>query len=343
MTDEEKKIEKMLERVRALLAQAAGTPSEEEAETARRMADNIMTKFAIELWQVEQAQGRTDKTMPVRKDLNIDWWWNHTIDREVRSAMWSILNSVASHARCRVVGAYTEYNSKTVPVVGLPSDVGYMDMLFTHLLLQMLDAMDPRPKPGEALIDALVRMKEAGLKWEEIHRRLAAADLVPTERWTKQVASKMNFAGKYTAYCRAHGKERTYTSPSIYRRSFVYGFDMELRKRLCRQVEERENTGSTAIALRDISLVVNETMWDMFPDLRPHPDDCDCDMHHECDDPKCMRPRCKAARSKRAIAKPRFVTIDNGIVGRGRAAGAEVQIMSNDPRVGTNKPKPLTS
>lgn len=323
--------EKMLERVRALLAKAASTEHPAEAEAFRAKADELMTKYAIELWQIEQLQsGKDARTLPVRKDMNVDWWYNYGLDREVRSVMWSIFSAVARHSRCLPVGGKSDYRTKTVPVIGMPHDIDYLDLLFTHLLLQMLDAMDPQPVPGEPLIEALVRMKESGLKWEEIHRRLRRSGHVPDEPWSKQVASKMNFAGKYTRYCREHGRDRTYVTPSIYRRSFVDGFRWSLQARLNNQVEQQgQNTGSMAIALRDIRDIVQQAMWDEFPDLRPHPEGCDCDLHHECDDINCKRPNCKAKRSKRAPAKLTEVRWSASAERAGHRAGEKVEIISD--------------
>jgi hypothetical protein len=230
-----------------------------------------------------------------------------------------------------------------VPLIGMAHDLDYFDLLFTHLLLQMMDAMDPHPYEGEPLISALVRMKESGLKWGEIHRRLRNVGLVPDEPWSKKVASKMNFAGKYTQHCREQGRDRTYVTPSVYRRSFVDGFRWSLATRLRNQVEQQgQHTGSNAIALRDIMIVVREAMWDLFPELRPHPDDCDCDGCHECDDPKCNRPNCKAKRSKRVPAKPVTVRWSRSAEQAGHAAGQRVEIISDASQLRRQHPKELT-
>jgi len=330
--------EKLLQTIRKLLDKAAGTQFPEEAETFRAKADELMTKYAIEMWQIDKARVGSDAVSsrkPIRKDMDISWWYTYKTPYEVRSAMWGIFHEVAVHCRCVVVARHSDYKRETVPVVGLEQDIAYLDMLFTHLLVQLADAMDPRPKPGEPLIEALVRMKEAGLKWEECHRRLRAAGLVPDEPWSKKVASKMNFAGKYTRYCQEHGKERTYTSPAIYQRSFTDGFEWSLRERLRKMRDDQgQSTGSMAVVLHDIRGIVRSAMWDMFEDMRPHPDDCECDQCHECDDPDCERPRCKAKRDKRKPVKAREVRMDWGVVARGSKAAQEVQIISDTPTVG---------
>ena len=311
--------DKMLERVRALLAKAASTEFEEEAEAFRAKADELMTKYAIEMWMVEQAQaGKTGQTKPELRDMNIDWWWK--MDNDLSEALWSVFSSVCTHCRCTIAVAKASYNSKTVPVVGMPADLGYADMLFTHLFMQMVDTMDPHPRPGEPLIEALVRMKEAGLKWEEIFRRLRHAGYYPeNERWNP---SKMDYAGKYTAYCKQHNRERVRVTPSVYRRSFATGFTSELRIRFREMRKQQESSlgSGMEVALRDISVVVREAMYDFFPDMRPHPANCQCD--------KCTR-----ERNRRLPAyKPR--TYSDAAIARGAKAGRDAEILSNEARLG---------
>lgn len=293
--------EKMLERVRALLAKAASTEFEEEAEAFRAKADELMTKHAIAAWQVEQAQGRQDaRPEPIVRNMSIDWFYS--LDRDLGGGLWSVFLSVTQHTRCKVAWKYASASSRTIPVIGMPADLDYADMLFTHLFMQMVDQMDPKPKPNEPLVEALGRMKEAGLKWEEIFYRLRDAGYYPPElKWN---ASKMNFAGKYTQYCKTHGRERVYTSPTVYRRSFVAGYSAALAVRLRQQREEQgQSTGSMALALRDISVVVGDKMLELFP---------------------AMGQRTRT----RAVAEQR---LDSGVVQRGHKAGQEATILGNSP------------
>lgn len=306
--------EKMLERVRALLAKASSTEFEQEAETFRAKADELMTKYAIEMWQIELAQvGKTGQTKPEIKDVNISWWWE--MDRELGGALWSVLLSVCQHARCRVAHKEANYVTKSVPVVGMPADLMYCDMLFTHLFLQMVDTMDPRPKEGEGTLDAIVRMKEAGLKWEEIYYRLRTAGHYPEDQpWSP---SKMDYAGKYTRYCAQHGRERVRTTPSIYRRSFAAGFSSALSTRLRAQREEQgQSTGSTALVLQDISKVVERALIEFFPSM--------------------------GRRTTTRALKGSVLKYDDASMVRGSRAGHEASIISNAPKVGgTGSPKQI--
>lgn len=333
--------EDILRKVRALLAKAEGGTTEEEAEALRAKADELMTKYAIELWQVEASRdARAPQMVPVRRDTDISWWFNLG-DREVTSSLWSLMGEVMRHTRCIRVANKVDYRARIIPVIGMPADLDYADLLFTHLMLQFLDKLDPKPRPGDTMIEAMVRMKEAGFKWEKIYYRLRDAGLVEDLGWwSKSVASKMNFAGKYTKYCQARDRTRTYTSPAIYRRSYVAGFSSGVGERFSElRRQQGQNTGSMALALKDYRQAVQEAVWDMFEDLRPHPADCQCNDCHfmKCHDPHCQRPRCKEARKPVRASHYRELSYDYDVMSRAGQDGRSVDIISNDPSLGRQK------
>jgi hypothetical protein len=102
-------------------------------------------------------------------------------------------------------------------------------------------------------------------------------------------------------------------------------------------------TGSMALAVRDISKIVEETIYVMFPDLRPHPATCDCDDCHYCHDAKCMRPNCVARRDTRPVRvrygrMPKEEKVDRAAMDAGRAAGRQVDLSNSaSDRIGGRK------
>jgi hypothetical protein len=86
------------------------------------------------------------------------------------------------------------------------------------------------------------------------------------------------------------------------------------------------------IALRDIEQVIKESVWEAYPDLRPHPANCQCDNCHfvKCVDPKCTRPRCVAARKPVRARSVKAPKIDYAARQAGREAAAKVNL-SNSP------------
>jgi hypothetical protein len=251
MTAEDKKA-KMLERVRALLAKADGTNFPAEADTFREKADELMTQYAIEQWEVDEAQaGVGARPKPERRDFDMSWYRENSRSNE----LWRLMQAVAYHCRVRLV--YWRV-SGTIPAVGIPSDLDWFDLLFTHLMLQMGKGLEPHPNPERSMIENLVTMKEAGMKWERIGELLINIDQL--ESYDRNMGVK--FTKLYTDYCVANKRPRLRTTPSVYQRSFAQGFLEEIRTRLKRQ--EEKSTGSMELVLRDIRDEINSAAEDMF-------------------------------------------------------------------------------
>ncbi len=249
----EDKKSKMLERVRALLAKADGTNFPAEADTFREKADELMTAYAIEQWEVDEAQaGVGSRPKPERRDFDMTWYRENSRSNE----LWAMMQAVASHCRVRLV--YWRYDG-TIPAVGIPSDLDWFDLLFTHLMLQMGKGLEPHPNPEKTMIENLVAMKEAGMKWARIGELLFNAGQLETE-YDRNMGVK--FTKLYTDYCHTNKRERLRTTPAVYQRSFAQGFLEEIRTRLKRQ--EEKSTGSMELVLRDIMHEVNDAAEDLF-------------------------------------------------------------------------------
>lgn len=333
---------KMLERVRALLAKAASTTFPAEADTFRQKADQLMTEYAIEQWQVEIAQnGVNTRPEPVKRVFDFEWW--HT--NPFHDQLWQMFTAVARQCRCIVVAAKADYRAKAIPVVGIPSDLDWFDLLFTNLMIAMIQQVDPQPKSSLTLNENLAMMREAGMPWPPAIERiirlgdLADCDIDPDATFDDVYKPWVH---GYRRWCRETGYTQSYVNQNTYRRNFADGFAAEIRERLYRMRRESEvaydaghETGSMALVVRDIIQVVQEEVYILWPDLRPHP-------------PNCMCPTCKAVRNEiaeqmkkpvrtRKAAQPRE-RIDWAAVEAGREAGARVNL-TNSPaeRIGGRK------
>jgi hypothetical protein len=314
--------EETLERVRGLLAKAAASEFPAEADVFRAKADELMTKHAIEQWQIDQQQAKAS-SVAIRKDLDISWYWG--MDDELSTLLWRLASDVMFHCRVEIVLGMATYRTKSVPIVGMPSDLGYADLLFTHLMTQVIDQMDPKPRPGESKGSALARMKESGMKWKDIYRRLVDAglqeDLGP---WSPKVASKCNYAGLYTNYCAETSRKRLRVSPAVHRRSFIYGFNNTMYERLRSMREDQgQYTGSMALALREYRDKVKDAVWIHFPELKPHPENCECE---SCVDRREAAAK-TATKKTRKGPKPRYVKIDRGSMDEGSLAAQQVELV----------------
>jgi hypothetical protein len=118
----------ILERVRALLAQAESTTFEAEAEAFTAKAQELMTRHAIDRALVSEPAGRGEAPVTVRVP----------IDDPYVDAKSLLLHCVAESSRCRSV-FHGQYAMSTV--VGFAADVAGTEVLFTSLLVQAQTAL----------------------------------------------------------------------------------------------------------------------------------------------------------------------------------------------------------
>jgi hypothetical protein len=118
----------MLDRVRALLAQAESTNFEAEAEAFTAKAQELMTRHAIDLAMVSASAQRSERPETIRIP----------IDDPYVDAKSLLLQFVAERSRCRAV-FHPRFAMSSV--VGFAADLASTEMLFTSLLVQAQVAM----------------------------------------------------------------------------------------------------------------------------------------------------------------------------------------------------------
>ena len=118
----------ILERVRALLAQAESTTFEAEAEAFTAKAQELMTRHAIDSALVSAQADRGEAPITVRVP----------IDDPYVDAKSLLLHCVAENSRCRSV---FHGHFALATLVGFASDVAATEVLFTSLLVQAQTAM----------------------------------------------------------------------------------------------------------------------------------------------------------------------------------------------------------
>lgn len=122
------KNERVLEKVRALLAKAESTTFPEEAEALSAKAQELMARHAID--DVMVRGGRPAGEAPTGVRL--------TVDDPYASAKSVLLSEVASANRCRSVWSRGLGFST---VMGFESDLEFVQLLYTSLLVQATSAM----------------------------------------------------------------------------------------------------------------------------------------------------------------------------------------------------------
>jgi len=120
--------ERVLRRIRGLLAKAESTEFPEEAEALTAKAQELMTRYAVDAALLDTGASPTDGVGTRRV---------HVADPYVRAKM-QLLAAVAEANEVRLVW----YSSLGIAnLVGLPADVAAVELLFTSLLLQVAQAM----------------------------------------------------------------------------------------------------------------------------------------------------------------------------------------------------------
>jgi hypothetical protein len=120
--------ERMLSRIRALLAKAESTEFAEEAEALSGRAQELMAKYSIDHALLAAAAGQAEA--PGGRRI--------AVDNPYEAPKATLLQIVAQANRCRVVWSR---ELGLVTVIGFPADLDAVELLFTSLLVQADTAM----------------------------------------------------------------------------------------------------------------------------------------------------------------------------------------------------------
>lgn len=121
----------LLDKVRALLAQAESTTFPAEAEAFFAKANALMARYAIDAALLDST--RSDRGKPISVVVNIE--------NPYASAKMVLLNGIAQPYRCRLVAT----GKRTCQLFGYESDVETVQLLFTSLLMQATSEMLATP------------------------------------------------------------------------------------------------------------------------------------------------------------------------------------------------------
>lgn len=363
MNAEETKTAKMLARVRALLAKADDRGvTAEEAESFRSKADELMTRFAIDQFMIDQAEAGHTVQQPERRDFG-------RAEGKFRWELDAMFRALARHCRCVVGERGRTYAG--VPVFGLPSDLDYLDMLFTTLQLEVAKNLQPPVDAEGDLGEQVFKQRQAGIGWADITRKLYDAGLVDL---TKGERAKLDQRGIYRGeqafdvdyrptfaeikdnealsygkmyreelgevtksiknrlananrrYVRDNGldMDRNYVKPEVYQRSFILGFEDEIRHRLRtmehatrKSYDAQNKSDQFAVAVRDVRAMALALYEEAYPPPPP---------------PKPLTPEQLAELKKQKLPAVREVTVDYSAMSAGRRKASQVNLTNNPSR-----------
>lgn len=156
--------EKIVTKIQKLLAKAESTNSVHEAEALFEKAQALMVQYAIDEARLV-ASGKRSRETPVAVDA--------TISDPYFMAKARLLARVAKYNGCESIIISTK--ARRCTVVGMPSDVEFVQILFSSLLIQLAAALarvvptgDPRAY-RKGVVNGYV---------EEVNKRLYANDQV---------------------------------------------------------------------------------------------------------------------------------------------------------------------
>ncbi|SOC55727.1 DUF2786 domain-containing protein [Ornithinimicrobium cerasi] len=122
--------DKLLTRVRRLLAQAEGTPYEAEAETFTAAAQSLMARYRIDRAMLESTDPERAGHHPDAVRLSVD--------RPYEAPKMQLLHQICLANRCRTVWSQT---AGFATVIGFEGDRRAVELLYTSLLVQATTAM----------------------------------------------------------------------------------------------------------------------------------------------------------------------------------------------------------
>jgi Protein of unknown function (DUF2786) len=120
--------DRMLSKIRALLAKAESTEFAEEAEALSARAQELMAKYSIDHALLAAEAGEREE--PGGRRI--------AVDNPYEGPKATLLNTVAEANRCRAIWAK---DIGLVTIVGFPADLDVVELLFTSLLVQANTAM----------------------------------------------------------------------------------------------------------------------------------------------------------------------------------------------------------
>jgi len=332
-----------MRKIRALLDKAASTTFDAERDALLSKADEMMTKWVIESWELELAKPASTREKPILREYE----YGQSTDRNLDDRLHEIFYDLAKHCRVKL-GSLGWRRAK---LVGYESDIDYLDLLFTNIRLHFQLNLIPHADPNLTYLENLAILKEAGFKWQRIYEMLVPvfpdhfsqakvpehdpypSDIVVgTQRYRKLIFRPIGvrFTKEYTEFCKSEGRDRIYSNPETYRRNFMEGYVWRIRSRI-RDMDEATTAGQ-ALVLRGREEDLLEELYKLFPNQRPkapHPADCECDVchHMRCRDAKCKRPFCVQMRKPVRYRAPAEKKVDFSAYSRGRDAANKADLI----------------
>lgn len=269
----------MLNKIQALLNKAEGTDNPAEKEAFLEKAEQLMQKYSIDAAMLAEAkrlaggvkedpEQRIITFMPANDKLGNQWY--------------NLIIAVAKHYDCEFFG----WTSGSGYLVGFPSNMDLVEMVYTSLRLQALQKLDPTPVRELSYDENVYILHEAGVKWQAIAHLMNKAYHEATELglelgagweitpWEVDSAGKgKKDGGRLIRACKRWCKEigetyRAVQSPVTFQRSYAQGFLNEVRDRFARLRKYRDEQVASTTGAELVLFDRNKAVQDMMDELK---------------------------------------------------------------------------
>jgi|SRR5690242_5267580 len=256
--------------IQGLLNKAESTDSPAEREALLERAEQLMQKYSIDAAMLSEArklssgiaetpEQRVFEFMPANDKLGNQWY--------------NLIIAVAKHYDCEFFG----WTSGNGYLVGFPSNMDLVEMVYTSLRLQALQKLDPKPVRELAFDENVYILHEAGVKWQMIAHLMNKTYHEATEiglplgdgweatPWDEKRKDGGRMIRACKRWCKVIGEPyRAVQSPVTFQRSYAQGFLNEVRDRFARLRKYREDqiksTNGAELVLFDRNKLVQDAM-----------------------------------------------------------------------------------
>jgi hypothetical protein len=219
----------------------------EGAQAYLDKAEQLMQKYTIDAAMLSEAKrlagGKAEEPeqrvitfMPAGDKLGNQWY--------------NLIIGVAKHYDCDFFG----WTSGSGYLVGFPSNLDLVEMVYTSLRMQALTKLDPKPNKEFSFDENVYILHEAGIKWQRIgflmnqawHEAKELGTVLDSNweevPWDEKRKDGGRLIRACKRWCKDTGEEyRAVSSPVTFQRSYAQGFLNEVRDRFARLRKYRED------------------------------------------------------------------------------------------------------
>jgi hypothetical protein len=340
--------EDILRKVQALIDRANSTNFDGERDSCIAKADELMAKFAIEEFELSMSRPAKEREKPEVRDMVITF----VDDRHLREGLKDLFGALAVHCgvlRGEALRYSRDQDGWTTKVVGYRTDLDWCQMLYVTVQMHLVSRMEPRPSEMLTDLENFTMLRESGMSWRRIFELMGWEWNSPNdshEGLSGESARRLRTMRKqYTDLCKQEGRQPVKGKKAdTYRASFADGYVARIKRRLREMDDTRESAATgkeVVLATREGDLF--EFFYGLYPDLRPHPSDCDCETCHfnSCYVENCQRKLCAqywAARRKISRYRaPRDEKVDRAAYAIGGSAAEDADLSGGRNRVNTGR------